>query len=356
LGRRAKIAFKASAAFIAAAATLVPGESRAALSDVAAASSQALEDQPSGTTTAKSSSSALGRQRGFFTLSFSSMFFGPAINNFDGHIPHSSGSGGTSGAQSSARNAHRPKKKSASPGDSTATTTADASSPTVTSPGANMRYQVAAGFRVTDSVQIGPVGEFTQKYYGPTSGDFHVADPQLRVILSDVLGASLGSSRLDTSVWTSAYYPVSKQSIAQHMVTALGLSLVPRLTFAHSGFSLSGILSNRIRVFQKPDSTGWIYPARLMGGIQANYRLSRVFHPFLMTYVNANAGPELPLGDSDLAADSATTTAKPGAIGLMPGVMVRPTHNITVAPRLNWVTRNPIQTTTVGVNASIQMI
>jgi hypothetical protein len=355
LGHRIKITFKASAAFIAVAATLVPGESRAALSDIAAASSQAMEDQPTGTSTAKTNSGSMRPHRGFFTLSFSSMFFGPAINNFDGHLPHSSGSG-SGGAQSSARNAHRPKKKNASPGDPTATTTADASSPTVTSPGANMRYQIAAGFRVTDAVQIGPVGEFTQKYYGPTSGDFKIADPQLRLILSDILGAHLGSSKLDTSIWTSAYYPVSKMSIAQHMVTALGLSLVPRLTFAHSGFSLSGILSNKIRIFQKPDSTGWIYPARLMGGIQANYRLSRVFHPFLMTYVNANAGPELPLGDADLAADSATTNAKPGAIGLMPGVMVRPTSNITVAPRLNWVTRNPIQTTTVGVNASIQMI
>ncbi|MBI3557304.1 MAG: hypothetical protein HY074_13655 [Deltaproteobacteria bacterium] len=333
----------------------------AGMSDLAT-SSQALDEQVVGTSTATSQGAHLSRSQKFLTLSFMAMFTSPGFNNMDGHMnPQPAQNSGTTKSPSGRTGRKKGRGAVVAPADATTpgttTATVPAASTPATAPGASMRYVIAASARLSSNMVLGPSVDFSQKFYGSEPKKLKLGDPQLKLAISDVIRTNIGPHNFKSSLWFSASAPTSDQSRNNHALTSVGASFIPRLAFAHSDFSLSGMGSIRSTLVHKDIGDGILTPLRFFLGIQANYKMSRPLSTFLMVYSSATTGPEIPMGDADLASDNSGSNGTGGRkLGIMPGGLIRATDFISISPRMNWTVGKPMNTTTVGLNANIQMI
>ncbi len=298
------------------------GSAVAGMSDLTA-SSEALNEQVVGTSTAVTHTLGGPRSQRPFTLSFMASFTSPGFNNMDGHMNPQPGVGRSS---SSGVRSGRKKGKAAAVADTTAdtgTTTATATvpaSPTPTAAGASMKYVISGNARLSENIVLGPSVDLSQKFYGSEPNKLKFGDPQVKLAISDVVHTSLGPHTFKSSLWFSASAPISQLSRNHHAITSVAASLIPRLAFAQSDFSLSGMGSIRTTLLHKDIGDGILTPLRFFLGVQTNYKISRPVSAFVMVYSSANTGPEIPMGDVDLAADSSGTGGNSThKVGIMPG-------------------------------------
>lgn len=254
-----------------------------------------------------------------------SMFMGPSMNNLDGHLASGAGN-----------------------------------SPFVRN-GVSFRHLVSLSYLFSDRVKLTPVLDTSQQFDGSsTSGTFVINDPQLRLEISPLGHFDLGGNELRTTLWISAQAPLSQASQSMGSQGALTFSLIPHLHFRGTHFGAMGIFSLKNGAYEKPDGSGSMYSGAFFSGLQGFYRVSDPLLFYLMGFTFVMTGQRPPITDLSslppaLAAFlNSKMTQIP--IGISPGAMIRVYRGISICPRVNWFVNQPIETSTLGVNANIQVI
>ena len=345
----------------------------ASINDALESQSEMLEEHPTIRSVAPDPSDER-RHHSRWSITNMTMFSGPAVNNLDGHLTNQGGSGGGGGTPSASGGNNSQSRRSGgggghghghghqndqpTGGDVTGTGVSNTtgSSPVPYSPGSSLRNTTTVGYHIDDTYTVGPVIGLSEKLYG---GNQHVLleDPQARFTLADIIHTHIGRGVLRSNIWFAVSAPVSDKSVSQQNVTTLRMSFSPRFQPARSNFSFSMSSSVQVGFFENDTSFAHVLmPSRLFGGIQTAYKISRPLSTYVMTYASQTMGPAIATQADDPATDSARAGGLGKKYGLMTGVMVRPASWMSFSPRANWTFGQPLNTTTLGVNASFTMI
>jgi hypothetical protein len=225
--------------------------------------------------------------------------------------------------------------------------------------GFSARHVLRADYSLSHDVVVGPSFDVTQNMYSAKQGTFVFNDPSMRLEFNNLNQARFGKERYSGSVWLAAYAPVSTRSENMHEYTALSVAYIPKLTIRGSRLFFTGVGSVRASFMNNSSQTGMIAPIQFVTSAQVNYRLTPSETLFVMDHVNTNCGPQMAFLSNDLGAESFRRRAIAGSAvtnGIMTGAQFRVSAGISISPRLDWVTSQPITGTTVGLNALFSLI
>lgn len=290
----------------------------------------------------------------------------------------SNSSSGTGGSSSGARGVSRAALLSDVVGDSVPVHVSDFSmlmgpsinnfssnAPSASAPfsGFSVRHDLRIDYSVNDRITVGPSFDVNENLYSSSQGSLVFNDPSMLLAIADVNRARWGSASLRGSVWLQAYAPLSKFSKEMHEYTAFSAAYIPVVHFRASRFFLSGVGSAKANFMENQAQTGVLAPVQWVAAAQGNYRLSPQITVFLMDHVNTSCGPKMSLPAQDIAPDMFKRKAKMAMMqsslvtdGIMAGAQFQLTRSVGISPRMDWQVNQPLNTTSVGLNASFHLI
>lgn len=227
------------------------------------------------------------------------------------------------------------------------------------SPGYSLQDLIEIGYSINDNIKMGPVFGVNDSFYQGTG--VSLTDPAMRFTVRHISYQDFVGVNFDSDLWTSYTAPVSNMTRSTGSIGTLGLNYIPRLLIKGSRFFFSGVAGLDVTGADGSTDPGLLTNERIIGALQANYRLHRRWTMYLTNSYSASIGPTLPITDPSLLSDPAMAQLFGGSrfnhpVSMRTGAYFRATSDITISPTLNWFTDEPVNTTTMGLSASFTLL
>jgi hypothetical protein len=228
--------------------------------------------------------------------------------------------------------------------------------------GVGIRHELRTQYDLSNQVSIGPSFELQQNFYSSSQGSFDFMDPSVRLVINDVSRARWGRADYRSSLWFQVYAPLATIDHQTHEYTELSISYTPMINFQGSRFFLTGVISLQTLIEQTMMQTGTVFPTKVVAASQINYRIQRSITLFAMDHIDFRAGPQSNLPTDAEVPDNYRKKANQKIHnasvldGIMLGTQFQITRDVALSPRIDWQVDQNINSTTLGLNASIHFI
>jgi hypothetical protein len=280
------------------------------------------------------------------SISDMTMVMGPAINNLGAQQPSTPAT--ATGSPPASGSGHHHGGGSAGAGTSSASAGGGGKGD-----GYSLRHLISFGYSLNNRLVLSPILDLGQPISGANSGSLSLNDPQLKLAFREILNQDYGKQELRSGLAMTYYAPVSDLSKLHHSQGAFQVGLSPKLQFKDSRYSLGGNLSLKSGFYQT-ELHNELVSSRVNMGIQQNYDLSDATQAYFMCHSEVSIGPKVAMADPGIVTSSNSHSSR--LFGLMTGLRFQASKTLSFAPRLNWYTDQPIQTTSVGLNIFIKLI
>lgn len=280
-----------------------------------------------------------------FNLSETLIFMGPPLNNLSGETPAPPSPG--------APNNVPPKGQPPAPGSGAT----GQNGQNGMMPGYSVHHVFAAGYNLSSTTNLGTALQATEPLTGMASGKFLVEDPEIRVLLRNLLPVPFFGGSTSPMSSAGMYLPISDFSRACHSLGGITLARIDRFQIPHSHFAMGSLLTLRSGLFSKPDGSGNLISSKVFGGVEGSYEASQSVEIFLMTNFITNIGPQAPLPDTTFTSQITMPQFNTGTtLELETGLRIRANPIFSFNPRLDWCFNQPIGSTTISLGIIAQLI
>ncbi len=240
--------------------------------------------------------------------------------------------------------------------DITSSSTADDSVDSKT--GLSTRHKIGLKYKVTDTLSITPVADLIYQLTDPNNGGadrgMHnkMNDPYLKISKKNVINGKIGANEISTEAQVRYYAPMSAKSRDNNLNGKVELDLYPTMKIGKSRFSAEMFSFARFYInsqkFDSATGSSALTSALYYVGPQVNYSLNDNITAFVL-YEAA-----LPINTLGQSANTFAPTAS--LTDLEPGMSFQVNKAISITPFLNWYTNQQLKTTSINLNATIQML
>jgi hypothetical protein len=215
--------------------------------------------------------------------------------------------------------------------------------------GYSVRHQATFGYHLSENWVLGPVLDFSDSFYGPTSGQLTMGDAQLRITRLNAFEGRIGANDVKVHLMFGSSAPTSQNAHDLHGQGGVSETLIARMNIRDSRWSLGGTAGARTSFY---DQGAFAQVTKLSSGLEASYHHNQYLSSFFMPTIGDSIGPKI---------DMTTKTNLLGAIqthifGVTVGARIRATDAISISPIINWFTDSPLSNSTIGLTTSIQLI
>ncbi len=224
--------------------------------------------------------------------------------------------------------------------------------------GLSTRHKIGLKYKLKPDLAITGVADLVYQLTDPTNGGAdrgmhnRMNDPYLKISKKNLINGKIGKNEISTEAQIRYYAPMSAGSKNNDLKGKAELDLYPTMKIGKSRFSAEMFSFARYYMnTSKFDAATGTRPLTAMlfyVGPQINYSLSDSITAFtlydaVMTY-------------NTLGQSAPTTNPAGSLVDLEPGISFQVNKAISITPYLNWYTNQSIETTSVNLNATIQML
>lgn len=224
--------------------------------------------------------------------------------------------------------------------------------------GLSTRHKIGLKYKVTKDISITPTADLVYQLTDPNNGGADkgmrnkMKDPYVKISKKNLIVGKIGNNETSTEAQIRYYAPMSASSRDNKLNGKVEADLYPTMKIGKSRFS--AVMFSFVRYHlnsQKFDSATGESPLTemlLYTGPQVNYSIS----DNVTAYVLYEAA--MPFNTIGQSANAFAPTAS--LTDLEPGISFQVNKAISITPFLNWYTNQQLKTTSINLNATIQML
>ena len=217
------------------------------------------------------------------------------------------------------------------------------------------RHTLGVKYSLMKDLSVAAVGEGdVQHTILPGSSEakgFTMRDPYVKISKANLINTSIKGNALAVDSQVRMYAPLGKSSKAANTISKVSLFMNPTLNIGKSRFSISAANYARYFIQSKelhPKTNSPMTQMDFYTGPQLNYEVSDKISAFVL-YEAEMTYDTLGRSETNYAPNNSKTD-------LEPGVSLQLGKAVNLTPFLNWYTNQRLSTTSVNLNASINLM
>jgi len=216
-----------------------------------------------------------------------------------------------------------------------------------------LRHRPELNFK-SGNTKISLIPDFNTQLTDPEangSRGFAWNDSYIKINQANVMNTSISGNAVNLAAQVRIFVPSSKGSRDNKQIGSMQAYLNPTITFGKSKFSLEGYNFAQYYLQSEkfsPKSGSPLTQMRFYAGQQLNYAIN--------DNITAYALYENIVRYNTLGIPQNTYSPNSSQADLEPGMSLQVSKAVNLSPYLNWYTNQSIKTTTVNLNANIQLM